>query len=46
MISTYVAVLVHVVVGELDLVERDVVLHPVTPRGRTIRVEVESVRDK
>ena len=40
------AVLVHVVVGELDLVEGDVVLHPVAPRGWTIRVEVESARDE
>ena len=39
---TYVSILVHVVVGELDLVEGDVVLHPVAPAGRTVRVEVKS----
>ena len=36
------AVLVHVVVCELHFVERNVVLHPVTSCGRTVRVEIES----
>ena len=43
---TYVSVGVHVVVGELDLVEGDVVHHPVAPCGWTIWVEVESARDE
>ena len=42
MLLTYVAVLVHVVVCELHFVERNVVLHPVTSCGRTVRVEIES----
>ena len=33
--------LVHVVVGELDLVEGDVTLHPVGPASRAVGVHIQ-----
>ena len=39
---TYVSILVHVVVGELHLVEGDVVLHPVTAASGAVGVEIKS----
>ena len=37
---TYQAMLVREVVGELELVEGDNLLHPLLPAGRTVRVDV------
>ena len=41
-LMTYVSILVHVIVGELHLVEGDVVLHPVTAASGTVWVEIKS----
>jgi hypothetical protein len=39
--TTHVSVLVHVVVGQLDLVECDVILHPVGSTRRTVGVHIK-----
>ena len=36
------AILVHIVIGQLDFMEGDIVFHPVTSCSRTVGVEVES----
>ena len=41
---TYQAMLVREVVGELELVEGDNLLHPLLPAGRTVRVDVHPLR--
>ena len=38
------AVLVEVVIGKLELMERDGLLHPVVAGGRGVRVDVEPTR--
>jgi hypothetical protein len=38
------SVLVHVVVGELDLVECDVTLHPVRSAGRAVGMHVQPIQ--
>ena len=40
---TYQAVLVREVVGELELVEGDDLLHPLLPGGRTVRMDVHAL---
>ena len=41
---TYKAMLVREVIGELELVEGDNLLHPLLPTGRTVRVDVHPLR--
>ena len=42
--DTYKAVLVRDVVGQLQLVEGDDLLHPLLPGRRAVRVDVHSLR--
>ena len=42
---TYMSLIVHLVVGELDAVEADDLTHPRLPRARRVRVHVEPGRD-
>ncbi len=43
-LCTHMSVLVHVVVGELDLVECDVTLHPVGSAGRAVGMHVQPIQ--
>lgn len=44
--DTHVALVVQLVVGQLELVEADHLAHPRLPRGRRVRVDVDSGRHR